>query len=339
MHVLRPIRENDLPKLVALAGSISGGLTTLPQDAAFLEGKIDDSLRAFRPRIKTPGAEHYLFALEDTATGELAGTAGLVARVGGFDPFYSYEIRRERITHAPLGISREIEVLHLKTDHKGPAEACSLFLRADRRHGGLGRLLSLGRFLFLAAFPRRFDAEIIAELRGYIDDAGKSPFWESVGRHFFEKDFYTADFLSGLGHKDFIHDLMPRHPIYRALLPPTVHAVIGRVHRDTEPALRLLAAEGFAPTGEVDIFDAGPMVRAAVTNIRTVRLAAAATVRALAGDAAAAPTHLLANPSLDFRATLGAIAAHDDGSVSLAAPLAAALQLEPGGQLLHAPLR
>src|SRR4051812_3223166 len=99
MQVFRPIRENDLPALVALARATGGGLTTLPPDADFLGDRIAESLRAFSPRVKQPGGEFYLFALEDTATGEIAGVSGIGARVGGFHPWYSYEIRREPHVH------------------------------------------------------------------------------------------------------------------------------------------------------------------------------------------------------------------------------------------------
>jgi arginine N-succinyltransferase len=219
MQVIRPIRPDDLPQLMALAATISGGLTSLPNDAAFLEARINDSLRSFDPTIRKAGDEYYLLVLEDTATGELLGTSGVHARVGGFDPFYSYEIRHKTFAHEPLGIRKEVAELHLKKTHKGPSEIGSLFLRADARGGGRGRLLSLCRFLFMAAFPNRFDKHVLAEMRGFIDATGKAPFWESVGSHFFENDYYTADFLSGLGNKDFIADLMPEHPIYIMLLP------------------------------------------------------------------------------------------------------------------------
>src|SRR5882724_6628520 len=256
MFVLRPVRETDLPKLIELARSISGGLTTLPANEAFLEERIDDSSRAFNPKIKKPGGEYYLFILEDISNGDIVGTAGIASRVGGFDPFYSYEIRPEKFVHVPLKIAKDIPVLHLKATHRGPSEICSLFLRADCRRGGLGRLLSLARFVFMRCFPKRFDQTVIAELRGYLDQENKSPFWESVGRHFFEHDFYHADGLSGLGNKEFIADLMPKYPIYIPLLPVSVQAVIGRVHYETVPALNLLLAEGFVQTTEVDIFDA-----------------------------------------------------------------------------------
>jgi arginine N-succinyltransferase len=340
MHVFRPIRESDLAGLVALARATGGGLTTLPPEERFLADRIDDSLRAFRPRVRQPGGEQYLFALEDTASGELVGVSGIAARVGGFEPWYSYEVQVERHEHPPLGIKREIPVLHLKTEHRGPSEVCSLFLRPDKRRSGAGRLLSLGRFLFIAAHAARFTSEIIAEMRGYVDQTGQSPFWEAVGRHFFEFDFYRADVLSGLGEKQFIADLMPRHPIYVPLLPGNVQAVIGRVHHDTEPALAMLVEEGFTRSNEVDIFDAGPLVRAKTENIRTIRQARTAVVRsANATLPETASVRLLANGLLDYRACIAGVIEHEHGSVSLARDVAEALNVEARDKIWLSPLR
>lgn len=339
MLVLRPIRETDLPGLVALAASTGGGLTTLPSNEEFLGDRIESSLRAFSPRVRRPGGEYYLFALEDTGSGEVVGVSGISSRVGGFEPWYSYEIRQEKFVHRPLKIEKHIPVLHLKQEHAGPSEVCSLFLRADRRRDGSGRLLSLARFLFIGAFPRRFTDSVIAEMRGYIDQTGRSPFWEAVGRHFFPFDFYAADVLSGLGEKEFIADLMPRHPLYLPLLPADVQAVIGRVHHDTEPALALLLAEGFEQVDEVDIFDAGPLLRAPVGRLRTIRQTKVARIRSAAAKPADGNPCLLANGTIDFRACFGGIIEHDDATVSLSSECAAALKLEPGEKLSYAPLK
>lgn len=354
--VLRPCEERDLPGLRRLIASISGNLTSLPNEDSFLEHKVFRSLRAFDRRINRPGDDHYFFVLEDVARGEVVGTVGIIARVGGFDPFYSYELRRERFSHAALGVEKELRVLHLKTDHKGPSELCSLYLRPDYRRGGLGRLLSLGRFLFMDRFPERFDVRVIAELRGHLDADGRSPFWEAVGRHFFERDFSAADFLSGLGEKDFIRDLMPRHPIYVTLLPVAVQETIGRVHAEAAPAWRLLLDEGFTPGDEVDIFDAGPLLAASLARVRTVREVRRATLRGVfdpatddpqdprgAGLTAVLPS-LVANDRLEFRAGLGPVRVREGDSdadggigVDLPASLAERLELEIGQTVAFAP--
>jgi arginine N-succinyltransferase len=125
--------------------------------------------------------------------------------------------------------------------------------------------------MFLADFPELFGDEIIAEMRGVSDEHGHSPFWESLGRHFFQMEFSDADYLTGLGNKVFIAELMPKFPIYVPMLSEDAQKVIGKVHPHTEPALAMLKSEGFDFNGYVDIFDGGPSVSTKVKNIRAVR--------------------------------------------------------------------
>src|SRR5690606_4677800 len=157
-------------------------------------------------------------------------------------------------------IPRGIPTPVLANDLTGNSELCSLFLHADHRTGLNGRLLSKARLLFIAEFRELFGDKIIAEMRGMSDAAGRSPFWESLGRHFFKMEFSQADYLTGVGNKAFIAELMPKFPLYTCFLTEDARAVIGRVHPDTEPALNMLKAEGFSYQGYVDIFDAGPAI-------------------------------------------------------------------------------
>jgi len=101
---IRPVRPGDLDGLSSLAARIRGGLTSLPPDRDLLGHKIDESIRAFDKPVRKPAGEFYLFVLEDLESGEVAGTSAILARVGGFDPFYSYEIRRETFSHEPLAV-------------------------------------------------------------------------------------------------------------------------------------------------------------------------------------------------------------------------------------------
>ena len=117
-----------------------------------------------------------------------------------------------------LNVRKDVRTLTLVEEHNGPCEIGSLFLHPDYRRDGNGRLLSLSRFLFMAEHRQRFEPQVIAEMRGVIDDQGRSPFWDAVGKHFFEIDFPKADYLS-MVNKKFIADLMPRHPLYVPLLP------------------------------------------------------------------------------------------------------------------------
>ncbi len=134
-----------------------------------------------------------------------------------------------------------------------------------------GRSSSKSRLLFIAEFADRFAPKVIAELRGKLDADNRSPFWEGLGRHFFSMEYSTADYLTGIGQKSFVAELMPRHPVYVNLLPESARAVIGEVHDDTRPARTLLEQEGFRYEGYVDIFDAGPTLECFRDNIHAIR--------------------------------------------------------------------
>jgi len=280
VYVIRPIALDDLPHLLALSAQTGFGLTTLPNDEKLLRRRIRQSVHAFEKLgdDDPPLGDAYLFVLEKTDTGEVCGTSGITSKVGGFEPFYAYRVETAVHASAILNVRREIRTLHLVETHDGPCEIGSLFLAPAHRGNGNGRLLSLGRFLFMADYPSYFEPVVIAEMRGVVDPAdGHSPFWEAVGRHFFEVDYPQADYMS-MVNKRFIAELMPRHPIYIPLLPADAQAVIAEVHPDTHPALRILQAEGFAYSGMVDIFEAGPVVRARLSEIRAARESRAATV-------------------------------------------------------------
>lgn len=330
MLVIRAVKPADLPQLVKLAGLTSFGLTTLPKDPDFLRRRIRDSERGFeRIADAEPRGESFLFVLEETRTGRILGTSGIVSKAGGFEPFYAFRIASEHYESETLGVRREITTLHLVREHDGPCEIGSMFVHPDARGHGAGRALSLARFLFIAEHPQSFDATVIAEMRGVIDDQGTSAFWNAVGRHFYEIDFPKADYLSIL-NKRFIADLMPRHPIYVTLLPPDVQAVIGQVHPHTKPALAILESEGFAPTGMVDIFDGGPIVSCRRDDLRLVRESRLATVAAISDAPFDGPAWLIGTRTAAFRACATPVTFEANDSVVIPRDAAEALGVAPG---------
>ena len=331
MLVIRPIALSDLEPLLALTELTGYGLTTLPRDVNLLRRRIRASIRGFEKLTDDdrPRGETYLFVLEDLPTGKIIGTSGIVSKVGGFEPFYAYRIEMSVHESKLLNVRKEIRTLHLVEEHDGPCEIGSLFLSPGYRRGGAGRLLSLCRFLFMAQFPEYFDPVVIAEMRGVVDERGHSPFWDGIGRHFFDIDYPTADYLS-MVNKRFIADLMPKHPIYIPLLPEEAQAVIGKVHEQTEPAMRMLQDENFRRSGQVDIFEAGPVVRCALGDIRSVREAVLAPVAEIVEKPIDAEPHLLSNIRQDFRACLGPVQMLSDGGVRIGIQQAMALKLRIG---------
>ena len=340
MLVIRPVRPDDIDALVGLAAQVgSFGLTTLPHDADILLRRIRRSEQGFaRIAEAEPRGESYLFVMEETETGRVVGTAGIVSKVGGFEPFYAYRIETSIHESKTLGVRREIPTLHLFTEHDGPSEIGSMFLHPDFRSRGAGRTLSLARFLFMAEHPRSFDEVVLAEMRGVVDEHGQSAFWDAVGRHFFEVDYPQADALS-LVTKRFIADLMPRHPLYIPLLPPAAQEVIGRVHPETEPALAILEAEGFAFTGMVDIFEAGPILSCRRDDLRLVRESVRAPVAGIAAAPPGAMPMLVGTTVTAFRACRAEIGVLPDGGVTLPPEAAEALGVAPGDMVRYGPLK
>ncbi|MEE1676333.1 arginine N-succinyltransferase [Agarivorans aestuarii] len=271
MLVIRPIKETDYPALLQMAVGSGIGFTSLPVDEPLLREKLAHSIRSFASDIDHPGDLHYLMVAEDTETGEVVGTSAIDAAVGMASPFYTYHLGKVVHASRSLNVYNVVETLTLTNDYTGVTELCTLFLQESHRQGQNGRLLSKCRFLLMAEHPQRFNDSVIAEMRGVSDEQGRSPFWQWLQDNFFSVDFPTADYLTGVGKKEFIAELMPKYPIYVNLLSKEAQAVIGEVHEKTRPALRLLEAEGFCKHGYVDIFDAGPTVECPLKLIESVK--------------------------------------------------------------------
>ncbi len=338
-NIIRPVHLDDLEGLMKLSSQTSFGLTTLPHDRELLRGRILESQRGFSRMADKPGGETYLFVLEDLERGEVAGTAGIVSKVGGFEPFWAYRIEATLHESKSLKVHKEIRALHLVKEHNGPSEIGSLFLAPHQRKGANGRLLSLSRFLFIADHRQFFDPVVLAEMRGVIDEKGGSVFWDALGHHFFEIDFPKADALV-MKDKRFIADLMPKHPIYIPLLPKVAQDVIGRVHSESVPAIKLLESEGFAFSGMVDIFEGGPIMSTATDDIRTVRDSRVYEVYKLQPKNIDADLFLISNTySHGFRAIAAPLILVPGKGIEIAKETAEALNLKRGDSVRIAPLR
>jgi arginine N-succinyltransferase len=302
---IRPAEATDLDALETLIGQVQAGVTSLAIDRRTLRERIDESLASFAKEVSVPGTERYLFVLEELGTNEIAGMCAIKAAVGLTDAYYSYRIGT--IVHASkeLGVHRKFPALYLSNDYTGCTELTSLFLAPAHRGKGFGTLLSKSRLLFIAELPQRFADKIIAEIRGISDEQGRSPFWDSLGQHFFAMDFPTADHLVGTGNKAFIAELMPKHPIYVLFLSTTAQEVIGKPHQNSRGAMHLLEDEGFHYESYVDIFDAGPTIECRRDDIRSVRKSRRLTSRVGTVERDT-PKFLLTNARMrNFRCCLG----------------------------------
>ena len=338
MWVVRAVRIEDLDALHQLVQSATRGLTSLQLDRSRLLGRVEESVFAFSRVGPSPRGEPYVLVLINESTGELVGTSTVYAKTGGYQPFYAYQIVESDHASELLGVRHHRTRLDLCRIHDGPTEIGSLFLRGVYRGEGRGRWLSLSRFALISMLPHRFADRVIAEMRGKANADGTVPFWEAVAGRFIDTEFATVDAMSTVS-KQFIEEMMPKHPIYLDLLPDEVRHGIGEVHHETVPALAMLKAEGFAATDFVDIFDAGPVISCDTQEINAVKRVRSLKVGRVADQLSEdSERRIIASPLDGFTSVLAPVELEGDELV-IAQQEAKRLGLDVGSSCMVLPLR
>lgn len=309
MLVMRPAQMADLAEVQRLAADSPIGVTSLPDDIGRLGDKIAASEASFAAEVSFNGEETYFFVLEDNETGRLLGCSGIVASAGYSEPFYSF--RNETFVHASreLKIHNKIHVLSLCHDLTGNSLLTSFYVVRDLVGTPWAELNSRGRLLFVAGHPERFADSVVTEIVGHSDEKGDSPFWDAIGRNFFDIGYAQAERLCGLKSRTFLAELMPHYPIYVPLLPDTAQEAMGQVHPRAQITFDILMREGFETDHYIDIFDGGPTLHARVTGIRSIAQSRVVPVKVdPAGElqtGRGTRQYLVANDQLqDYRAVL-----------------------------------
>ena len=253
--------------------------------------------------------------------------------VGTAWPFYSYRLTTLTQHSKELDRVFTAEMLNLVNDLGGASEVGGLFLHPAERAGGLGMLLARSRYLFIAMHRERFAERIFAELRGVIDERGGSPFWDGVAGRFFGMNFQEADQFNAINGNQFIADLMPKHPVYTAMLPESARSVIGLPHPSGRAAMRMLEAENFHFEGYVDIFDGGPTMTARTDKVQSIadaRHVALTGIEAERGDKVLIATGKLGG----FRCCFGVAVEDPDGQgIAINSAAAEAICVVPGDKV------
>ncbi len=98
----------------------------------------------------------------------------------------------------------------------------------------------------------------------------------------------------------------------------------------------MLLIEGFQPTGEVDIFVAGPKLAAQTAQIRTIVNSRKAVVRHFIDSSFDGSKAMIANENIDFAVTYSSILIDEnDGSVTLQKEVAKALRISKGDEIRY----
>jgi arginine N-succinyltransferase len=326
---VRPARNADFQAIYEMAKLTGGGFTNLPADKGALVAKLARSEDAFARAEDSAEGDLFLFVLENAETGQVRGTCQVFSKVGMIEPFYSYRIGTMTQTSPELGKTFRAEMLSLCTDFEGCSEVGGLFLHPHERAGGLGVLLARSRYLFIRLHRRRFADKVLAELRGVIDEAGGSPFWDAIAGRFFGMNFQEADAFNAAHGTRFIADLMPKTPIYTAMLPEGARAIMSVPHPSGRAAMRMLEHEGFTGEGYIDIFDGGPTMSVRTDEIRTIREARDLVLTAIDDEAGGKRMMLAAGELHEFACCYGQVAIGEAGDATLDTAAARTLGVHP----------
>ena len=301
---IRPVRREDFDAILALAKQSGGGMTNLPPEPDALRARVEFACESFEANATEPGGEVYMTVLE--GDGKVLGTSAVFSAIGLDHGFVNYRINKS--VHVSKQLKKRIErrLLMPTHDFTGCAEVGSLFLSPDARGGGYGKFLARSRYLFIAQHRELIADPVCAELRGWRGPNGEQPFWDAIGKPFFDMEFEAADVANSAMGNQFIADLLPRHPIYVALLPQAARDILGRPHDSAAPAFNMLLKEGFSYRGYIDVFDGGPLVDAHIDDIMTVQESAVYSVADIASPDEGWPTMLIAAGRLgSFRVARG----------------------------------
>jgi arginine N-succinyltransferase len=330
---IRPASSDDLRAFYQMAKLTGGGFTNLPADKDTLIGKLARSDKSFGRRQDNQAGDLFVFVLEDPKSKKIRGTCQVFGQVGVVQPFYSYHISTLTQSSPELGKTFRNQRLSLTPDLEGCSEVGGLFLHPEMRASGLGGLLARSRYLFMKSHRARFGDRTLAELRGVMDEAGHAPFWDALAGKFFGMSFPEADEFNGIHGTKFIADLMPRSPIYVALLTDEARAVIGQPHPSGRAALRMLEQEGFSFDRYVDIFDGGPTVTSRTDDIRTVREASEERIAEI-GEGGSTKVLAAAGRLKRFRACCASISKASKKGIVIDREAAELLEVEVGDTVL-----
>jgi arginine N-succinyltransferase len=333
MLVLRPVELTDLPQLQQLARDSLVGVTSLPDNTECLREKILDSCASFEKNVEGHGPENYFFVLEDLTRERLVGCSEILATAGFSEPFYSLRNRHFTSASRELNIEHGVPALSLCHDLSGHTLLRGFHIDAALVRTRFSELLSRARLLFIAAHSQRFSEAVITEIVGFSSDEGHSPFWDAVGKHFFDLPYAEAERLCGLESRTFLAELMPQYPIYVPMLPQAAQDCIGRIHPDGQEAFDILEREGFETNSYIDLFDGGPTLYARTPGIRSIAQSQTGTAKPGASIDARG-SYLVSNDSLkDYRAIVADLDYQAGQPVGLSAEMCAALNVTEGSPI------
>ena len=270
MYLIRDVLKSDLPGLKKLAHELD--TVNLPNDEKELTSIIEKSAKSFDGRIREVFEREYLFVMEEPRSEKVVGSSLIISQHGTRDaPHIFFDVYEKE--HYSYSVDRHFRhrVLSIGYNFDGPTEIGGLVVDPQfRGQGKPGKQLSYVRFLYIAMHRPRFRDRLLVELLPRLEEEGRSPLWEALGRKFTGLSYQDADRLSR-ENKEFIQQLFPPGEIYATLFSQKIQEAIGEVGPESVGARAMLTKIGFRYDERIDPFDGGPHYSAPTELIEPIR--------------------------------------------------------------------
>lgn len=231
------------------------------------------------------GAGEWLYAAIRAGGAAVDGCVRVRRGIGLEQPRYWYHVGCAVQAAPELGLYHRQRTLLLGNDLTGAWEIADLACdRASLDEPAQARLLGRLVAAALECIALRRDAaagapqeavgtralacgiaaheRVVCEIPGLRDAEGTSPFWRSLGRHFYDGDVLLAAERHGPMWRTHAAALLPREPLLESFLTPEAQAAIGAPGDGSGAVVRALEAAGLRAGRYVTIDDAGPVFEA-----------------------------------------------------------------------------
>ena len=192
---VRAARGEDFDAIYEMAKLTGGGFTNLPADRGTLVAKLARSGQFVRKDKATSRPATSTCSCSKTRRpGVIRGTCQIFGKVGVVQPFYSYHLSTLTQSSPELGKTFRNQMLSLTTDLEGSFRGRRPVPPSRRPARAAGaRSSPAAAICSSSSIAPRFGDRILAELRGVMDEAGNSPFWDGLAGRFFDMSFPEAD--------------------------------------------------------------------------------------------------------------------------------------------------
>ena len=190
---VRPARNEDFQAIYEMAKLTGGGFTNLPADKGTLVAKLARSEAPSRSDEERPDGDLFVFVLENAET---RPDPRHLPGVQPGRPWPSLLFLPDQHADPDLARARpdlprrDADPVHRFRGQLGGRRPVPPSRRARRRPRRAARAQPLSVH---QAASRALRRPVLAELRGVIDEAGGSPFWDAIAGRFFGMTFQEAD--------------------------------------------------------------------------------------------------------------------------------------------------